>query len=111
MGVELKVALVGCGVITQRTLSGLSAILKASRGFISALCDPVEFNRHKVARACGANKVAEYPDLDRLLYESELRCRIHRDANRNALRTRPQSPERRSARLLPQNTGDLGGSL
>ena len=71
MGVELKVALVGCGVITQRTLSGLSAILKASRGFISALCDPVESNRRKVAHACGANKVAEYSDLDRLLYESD----------------------------------------
>ena len=71
MNPGLKVALVGCGAITQRTLAGLSAILKACGGEISALCDPVGHNRRKVADACSGSRMVEYSGLDRLLNESD----------------------------------------
>lgn len=67
----LNVALVGCGVITQRTLGGLSALLRAHNGRVSALCDPVESNRRTVAQACSEWTVREYTNIDHLLAESD----------------------------------------
>ncbi len=68
---ELQVALLGCGVITRRTLPGLVEILKERRGRISAVCDPVETNRRAVARVCGDSDAREFADLGHLLSESQ----------------------------------------
>lgn len=67
----LKVALLGCGIITQRTLGGLTALLKERNGQISALCDPVESNRRIVAQACSDWNLQEYTSNERLLAESD----------------------------------------
>lgn len=71
MSVGLDVALLGCGVITQRTLPGLTALLNERGGRISALCDPVESNLRLVARACADRGVGEFLDLETLLRESD----------------------------------------
>ena len=67
----LNVALVGCGVIAQRTFGGLSALLRAHNGRVSALCDPVQSNCRAVAQACSDWAVREYSSIDRLLAESD----------------------------------------
>lgn len=68
---QLKAALVGCGVITQRTLVGLNAILEAGGGRVCAICDPVASNRQKVLNACPGKRIAEYADLKGLLDQSD----------------------------------------
>ena len=67
----LKVALLGCGVITQRTLPGLIEILRRRHGRISALCDPVESSRRATALGCGNSDVREYSDVGLMLNESD----------------------------------------
>ena len=71
---ELKVAVLGCGVITQRTLPGLIELLRARGGRITALCDSVESNCRAVARVCGDSEIQEYSDFRLLLSESD--CNI-----------------------------------
>ena len=71
MSVKLKVALLGCGVITQRTLPGLIAVLNERHGRISALCDLVASNRRAVAGACGNSEAREYSDLRLMLGETD----------------------------------------
>ena len=67
----LKVGLLGCGVITQRTLPGLVELLTNRHGEISALCDPVASNRREAA-LCGAlSDAREYSDIGLMLDESE----------------------------------------
>ena len=67
----LNIALLGCGVIAQRTLGGLSALLRSHNARVSALCDPVGANRRSVAQACPDWNMQEYSSIDTLLAESD----------------------------------------
>lgn len=49
MNAPLRVGLVGCGVITQRTAAGIHAILAERNAAITALCDPLDANIEAVS--------------------------------------------------------------
>lgn len=68
---KLKVALLGCGVITQRTSPGLKAILDDIGGQIVAVCDPVEAARLTVMQLCRNPDVRDFTDYASLLAESD----------------------------------------
>lgn len=68
MNDPLRVGLVGCGVITQRTLPGLSTILTEHSGTITALCDPYQPAMDQVASMLAGNsEVACFTALDALI--------------------------------------------
>jgi len=74
MNNKISIGLLGCGVITQRTLRGLKAILDQHGGEISAVCDPSEQNRQAVAIECGNTKVQVFASYEQMLAESD--CNI-----------------------------------
>ena len=71
MNADLKVALLGCGVITLRTLPGVVTLLAERNGTISDVCDPVLPNRQAVAQACANSDLREYSDFKLMLDESD----------------------------------------
>lgn len=64
---RLRFGIVGCGVITQRTLRGVQAILAAAGAEISALCDPNAANLEATASRLGEAPPATFREYDRLL--------------------------------------------
>ena len=66
---RLRFGIVGCGVITQRTLRGVQAILAAADVEISALCDPDAGNLQATASRLGGAPPATFDEYDRLLEE------------------------------------------
>lgn len=68
MNKDLRVGLVGCGVIAQRTLPGVSAILSERRAVVTALCDPSSAAMDSVAAMlAGDNEISRFEALDGLL--------------------------------------------
>lgn len=69
----LRIGLVGCGVITQRTLNGIVAILAERQAAVTALCDPNAENLEMVKdRLPGSSDVSRSDSLGALI--AEHRC-------------------------------------
>ena len=65
---SLRVGLVGCGVITQRTAAGIRAILAERNAAITALCDPVDANIDAVSALLeSAGAIGGYSSLEELI--------------------------------------------
>ncbi|MDJ0712552.1 MAG: Gfo/Idh/MocA family oxidoreductase [Woeseiaceae bacterium] len=64
----LRVGLVGCGVITQRTAAGIAAIVSERAAAITALCDLNSSNLDTVAgKLANTEQISRFTDLDTLL--------------------------------------------
>ena len=67
----LRVGLAGCGVITQRTLRGVKAILGERRAVVAALCDPNSNNLDIVGDSIGSEEnVARFVSFEEMIAAS-----------------------------------------
>ncbi len=69
---SLRIGILGCGVITQRTLPGLEAILKSRDASITAICDLSEANLDAVEAKYSQGAVRRFDSLDAMLKDGEV---------------------------------------
>ena len=69
MNESLRIGILGCGVITQRTLPGLKAILESRDAAITAICDLSDTNLDAVEAEYGQGVLGRYDSLETMLID------------------------------------------
>lgn len=69
---SLRIGILGCGVITQRTLPGLKAILMTRDAKITAICDLSDANLAAVEAEYGQGALGRFDSLDAMLRDGRI---------------------------------------
>lgn len=67
-----RIGILGCGVITQRTLPGLKAIMEPLGAEIAAICDLSEGNLDAIERGYHGDALSRYSSLDEMLGNGDI---------------------------------------
>ena len=72
MSDRIKIGILGCGVITQRILQGLKAVMEPRGAAISAICDLSDANLDTVEREYAKGPLHQFKSFDEMLRQCNL---------------------------------------